>query len=193
MKEEPSTAEIMNRAGIAGLALGAVSTAYMFIVQYLPHLIQSPVAVSIISALLWIAKFGGCIYLMAWFMTSLARGDSGVEHRHTLRLGLWASVFSALIFSAASLANTLFINPEEISQAFDQALGMYAQSLDSNSLAAIENVKDSMPVITFFSNFFYCVIYGSILSSILSRNIPKSDPFAAFRKNDGESSDVEEQ
>lgn len=193
MKEVPSNAEIMNRAGIAGLALGAVSTAYMFIVQYLPHLIQAPVAVSIISALLWIAKFAGCIYLMAWFMTSFAKSDSGVEQRHTLKLGLWAAVFSALIFSAASLANTLFINPEGISQAFDQALGMYAQQLDSNSLAAIENVKDSMPTITFFSEFFYCVIYGSILSSILSRNIPKSDPFAAFHKNDGESSNVEEQ
>lgn len=192
MKEVPSNAEIMNRAGIAGLALGAVSTAYMFIVQYLPHLIQVPVAVSIISAILWIAKFAGCIYLMAWFMTSLTKSCGGAERSHTLKLGLWASVFSALIFSAASLANTLFINPEEISQAFDQALGMYAPKLDSNSLAAIENVKESMPTITFFSNFFYCVIYGSILSSILSRNIPKTDPFAEFRKNDGES-DVEEQ
>lgn len=192
MKEVPSNAEIMNRAGIAGLALGAVSTAYMFIVQYLPHLIQTPVAVSIISAILWIAKFAGCIYLMAWFMTALTKSCGGAEHRHTLKLGLWASVFSALIFAAASLANTLFINPEEISQAFDQALGMYAPKLDSNSLAAIENVKESMPTITFFSNFFYCVIYGSILSSILSRSIPKADPFAAFHKNDGES-DVEEQ
>ena len=192
MKEEPSSAEIMNRAGIAGLALGAVSTAYMFIGQYLPHLIQAPVAVSIISVLLWIMKFGGCIYLMAWFMTSLARSYSGAERRHTLRLGLWASLFSALIFSAASLANTLFINPEGISQAFDQALGMYASQLDSNSLAAIENVKESMPTISFFSEFFYCVIYGSILSSILSLNIPKNDPFAAFHKNDGES-DIEEQ
>ena len=182
----------MNRAGIAGLALGAVSTAYMFIVQYLPHLIQSPVAVSIISALLWIVKFAGCIYMMAWFMASLSGRYSGAERRHTLRLGLWASVFSALIFAAANLANTLYINPEGISQAFDQALGMYAPSLDSNSLAAIENVKDSIPAITFFSNFFYCVIYGSILSSILSRNIPKNDPFAAFHKNDGESN-IEEQ
>lgn len=182
----------MNRAGIAGLALGAISTAYMFIVQYLPQLFHSPVAVSIISALLWITKFAGCIYLMARFMKSLAERYEGVERRHTRRFGLWTAVFSALIFSTASLANILFINPEEITQAFDQALGMYAGQLDSNSLAAIENIKDSMPEITFFSNFIYCVIYGAVLSSILSLNIPKRDPFAEFHTEEN-GSNVEEQ
>lgn len=191
MKEEPSNAEVLNRAGIAGLALGAVSTAYMFIIQYLPSLIESRAADSVVSAFLWIAKFVGCIFIMKRFMTGLTSSFGGTERRHTLKLGVMASLLSALIFSAASLANVLYINPEEIGQAFDQVLGMYAGKLDSNSLAALDRLKDSMPAMTFFSNLIYCTAYGSVLATILSGTVSKKDPFADF--HDGGNGDLEEQ
>lgn len=190
MNGEPSNAEVLNRAGLAGLALGAVSTAYMFATQYLPQIVTSNAAVSLISIPLWIAKFVGCIWILKAFMSGLASSFSGTERRHTLRLGMLAAVFSALIFSAAMLANMLFISPDAINGAFDQYLGMYASKLDSNAIAAIEAMKEKLPTISFFSNLFYCIIYGTVVSSVLSHSIPRTDPFANF--HDGPQ-DIEEQ
>ena len=51
-----------NTAAKAGLALGLVSSAYMFITQLMAE--ASGFLISIVSLLLWAAKFGGCIWLM---------------------------------------------------------------------------------------------------------------------------------
>lgn len=193
MNDNIPSGALLNRAAVAGLALGAASTAYLFAVQYLPQLISSSVAVSLITTLLWIAKFVGCIYIMKAFMQSLVDSYDGVQHGQTLRLGVFASLFSALIFSAANLADVLYINPDAIEQAFNIALSQYSSMLDSNSLTIIEIFKDNMPMISFFSNFIYCFLYGTILSSILSRYIPKTDPFAGFHNKEENSSDIEEQ
>ena len=58
--------DMWNTAGKAGLVLGLVSTAYMFITQLMAG--ASGFLISIVSFVLWVAKFGGCIWLMAFFM-----------------------------------------------------------------------------------------------------------------------------
>ena len=57
---------------------------------------------------------------------------------------------------------------------------MYSSMMDSNSMAMLEKMEDSYPQILFFSNLIYCFIYGTVLSAILSRSIPKNDPFASY-------------
>ena len=56
--------------------------------------------------------------------------------------------------------------------------------LDSNSLAELDGMMDKLPQLTFFSNLIYCFIYGSLLSAILSRNIPSRDPFASNKPDE---------
>ena len=53
-----------------------------------------------------------------------------------------------------------------------------APVMDSNARNQMDDIVAKLPQITFFSNFFYCIIYGSVLSFILSRNIPNKNPFA---------------
>ena len=62
---------------------------------------------------------------------------------------------------------------------FDQVMQMYSGMLDSNSLTMMENMRASYPQIAFFSQLIYCFLYGTLLSFILSRYIPK-DPFANY-------------
>ena len=190
MNESITTGAILNRAAVTGLALGAVSTAYMFAVQYLPQTIPSAIAVTILTMVLWIAKFVGCILIIRASMQRTADSYDGVERRHTRRLGIFAALFSALIYSAVSLANILYINPGEIDEAFDMIMSEYSKILDSNSLSAIDSFKDNLPTMTFFSNLIYCFLYGTIVSAILSRYIPDVDPFAGFHDR---GTDVEEQ
>ncbi len=180
---------LMNRAATAGLALGAVSTAYLFAVQYLPHIIPSPVVVGIVTAILWIAKFTGCILILRAFMLNLADSYEGICRRQTMQLGILASLFSALIFSAANLADVLYICPDTVEQTLDLALSQYSTALGSNELEMLDTFKENIPSITFFSNLIYCFLYGTVLSAIMSRYIPKADPFAGF--HDGP--DIEEQ
>lgn len=191
-KSEVSKNSILNWASVAGLALGAVSTAYFFITQYLPKLIDSAVAVTAIDTVLWGLKFVGCILLMKIFMQKLVLSESGATAAHTFRMGMYAAIFSALIFAGANLAYILYINPGSIEEAFALVKSQYASILDSNSLAAMESVEDRIPQISFFSNLIYCALYGTALSGILCRYIPRRDPFAEFRKRD-EDNNVEEQ
>jgi hypothetical protein len=45
----------------------------------------------------------------------------------------------------------------------------------------MEAYIEKLPQITFFSNLIYCTAYGTVLSFILSRNIPSRDPFADYK------------
>ena len=51
-------------------------------------------------------------------------------------------------------------------------------------MSQMDKMMGKMPQITFFSNLIYCFIFGTILSLILSRNIPSKDPFAASRPDE---------
>ena len=50
--------------------------------------------------------------------------------------------------------------------------------MDSNTINALDKVEAIMPQMIFFSNLIYCFLYGTVLSAILSRNIPPRNPFA---------------
>ena len=47
----------------------------------------------------------------------------------------------------------------------------------------MEEMIPKLPTMTFFLNFFWCWLFGTVLSAIFSRNIPSSNPFAG---NDSE-------
>lgn len=176
MDENLSRGVLWNNAAGAGLALGAVSSAYLFATQYL-HSLGTSVWISASGLLLWGIKFIFCIWLMQHFMQALTRKYSTAVSSDTFRLGMYSALCSALVYSAISLANVLIINPGLIHSQIEEALRIYGQYLDSNSLQALDKAEGMMPQIMFFSNLIYCFLYGTVLSAILSRKIPQRDPF----------------
>ena len=180
MNEKLTRGEIWNSAAVAGLVLGAVSSAYMFITQYLSGLGAS-IWISGFSLVLWGVKLLLCVWLMMHFMKSFAARYENADNAAVFRFGMITALCSALIFSAVSLANVLIINPDLIHEQIDAALKIYGSSLDSNSLNALDTVESIMPQVMFFSNLVYCFLYGTVLSAVLSRNIPPRDPFARER------------
>ena len=180
MNEKLTRGEIWNSAAVAGLVLGAVSSAYMFITQYLSGLGAS-IWISGFSLVLWGVKLLLCVWLMMHFMKSFAARYENADNAAVFRFGMITALCSALIFSAVTLANVLIINPDLIHEQIDAALKIYGSSLDSNSLNALDTVESIMPQVMFFSNLVYCFLYGTVLSAVLSRNIPPRDPFARER------------
>lgn len=177
MKENITTGILLNKAGIAGIVLGLVSTAYIFISTGIAS-ITSPVLNTLLTILLWTVKFVLCIWLMIFFMKRLAKSYDNVTNSTTFKFGTTVAACSALIFAAASLANVTIINPDLISRQMEAVVQILGSKADSNTLAALGDMEESMPEIVFFSNLFYCFLYGVVLSLILSRRIPSNDPFA---------------
>ena len=182
MAESYSRKDFWDGAGKAGLVLGLIPIVYMLIEQLLlqdaaEKLGTAPAA--LVTFLLWAAKFVGCILLMRWFMRRFADTHDGVTRREASRYGTAIALTSALIYSAFVLAWSKFIDPEMFTRAFEQAAEQYSNFLDSNTMEMMEQMQGKMPVIAFFSNFIWCFLYGSILSSILSSRIGRDvDPFA---------------
>lgn len=182
MKESFTSKDLWDMAGKGGLVLGAVSIAYILIQQLLMTDAASKIGafpVKLIDIALWTAKFVGSIILMKMFMSRFAGSFSGVTHRDARSLGVAIAFTSALVYSAFTLAFSKYIHPEMYAEAFDTAMETYSSMMDTNTLEAMENLKGSMPTISFFTNLIYCFIYGYVVAHLLSRGIGEdTNPFS---------------
>jgi hypothetical protein len=91
------------------------------------------------------------------------------------------ALLSALVYSAAAFANIAFINGDAVAEQMDMMMQQMGSMMDSNTMSIMEAYIEKLPQITFFSNLIYCTAYGTVLSFILSRNIPSRDPFADYK------------
>ena len=71
---------LWNGAAKAGLALGGVSSVYLFASQFMTAAGMSGFLSGLFSLLLWAAKFGGCIWLMKFFMKKFASENGNVQN-----------------------------------------------------------------------------------------------------------------
>ncbi len=177
MEQNALRRQMWEDAGKAGLILGLVSTAYLFLNQFLSGIQMPSVATAIISMILWAVKFGACIWLMMHFMKRLTRQNSEADNSTTFRFGIMTAILSALVYSAASFANIAFISGDAIVEQTNLMIQQMAPMMDSNSMTQVDQMMEKLPQITFFSNLIYCFFFGTILSFILSRNIPSRNPF----------------
>ena len=177
MEQNAIRRQMWEDAGKAGLILGIISTAYLFLSQLLSGIQISSVLSVAISTILWAAKFGGCIWLMMYFMKRLVAKMPGADNSTSFRFGMIVSILSALVYSAASFANIAFISGDAIVEQTNLMLQQMAPMMDSNSMEHMDKMMEKLPQITFFSNLIYCFFFGTILSFILSRNIPSRNPF----------------
>lgn len=169
---------LWNSAGKAGFALGLVSSAYLFINQFTAGM-NVPFLSGILSFILWAAKFGGCIWLMKFFMTKFVSENTSADNSTSFKFGVVTALLSAMVYAAFSFANTAYFSADMIAENMDTVMQAYSQFMDSNTLSKMDKMIAKMPQITFFSNLIYCFIFGTILSLILSRNIPNRNPFAS--------------
>ena len=171
---------IWEHAGKAGLVLGGVSIVYMLITSLLGKVAENAgsgltILMTLVNFLLWAAKFCACIYLMRFFMLRFSKADPAADNNRVFRFGARTALLSALLYSAFYLAYVSFIAPDT----FEKATEMLQDNplLSSSDMAAVEEMLPRLPTFSFFANLLYCWLFGTILSAILSRNIPSRNPF----------------
>ena len=81
------------------------------------------------------------------------------------------------------LFDILFIAPETVAKQMDLLYEMYGSMIDANTRSTLQYIENSYPQIMFFSTLIYSWLYGIVLSAILSRSIPRRDPFASYMDN----------
>ena len=175
---------LWNTAAKAGLILGLISIVYLIISQWASQAEMSAFLKVTLQGLAWIAKFAGCIWMMMFFMKKFVAENSEAGNSETFRLGAAMAVLSALVYAAFSFANVAFISPELFTEQTDMIIQQMSPMLDSNTMAEMDKVMQNLPQMTFVSNLIYCTIYGTILSFILSRNIPSKNPFADYKPDE---------
>ena len=175
---------LWDAAGKAALALGGVSCAYLALSQLLAAGTESTVLallLSLCNIVLWCAKLVGCVLLMRLFMRRYAQSHEGITHSGSFAFGAAVALLSALIYSAFYMAYITFIAPDTMEQALNIVRESYSSLLTSDMLETLENTDFGR--LSFFSNLIYCALYGTVLSAILSRNIPSDNPFANDNRN----------
>lgn len=169
---------IWNEAGKAGLAIGALSGLYIIVCSLLARAegTAALIAANIVSMLLWIVKFGGCIWMMWFFMKRFASSFGDADNSDTFRFGRAVALLSAFITASAFLINCLFIDPDQ----FNASLELLRDNpmMTSDTMEMMEQMVPKLPRFGFFFNLIYCYIFGSALAAIFSRSIPSTNPFA---------------
>lgn len=184
MKQNLLRRNLWNTAGKAGLALGGVSAAFLFISHALTGVELPGFISSLLNFALWAGKFGGCIWLMMFFMKRFVTDNPEAGNSTTYRLGMASAFLSALIYAAVSFADVAFLSADMYSETMDMVMQQMGSFMDSNTSAAMETMFERLPQYMFFSNLIYCFLYGTILSFILSRSIPSRNPFADYKPED---------
>jgi len=170
-----------NLSAKAGFTLGGISILYLAFTALGTAIGSESAAVSVIFSvlnfILWTAKLFVCFFLLRGFMRlySSQKADSSAS---VFKFGMSVAALSALVYSAAYLAYVLFVAPDTFSQVMDALLS--SPLYDSNTKAAMSELTPKLPAISFFSNFVWCFLYGTILSAFISRSIgggSSSNPF----------------
>lgn len=181
MTEKTLRKEIWDAASRPGLALGMVSVAYMYIGNILNTSGLSAGVVSLIGVPLWIAKFAGCIFLMKFFMKKFHTEHPETTNKDVCRMGVVTSLLSAFFFASLQFIDMAYLSVEFYAEQYEVVMQQYSSLMDSNSLSMIKKFMDVLPQFTFVWTLIYCTAFGSVLASILSRNIPSKDPFADYK------------
>lgn len=167
-----------NEAGKAGLLFGAISILYM----YLTRILGADDGTPIINWILWLGKFLGCIWLMKMVMVRFVSVNKEATNSDTFQLGTIIALLSALIYAGISFADIAYFSAEYYKEMTDMMIPMLMEEFESilpqDQLDNMEEAFSMMPQYVFFSRLIYCFIYGTILSYIVSRYIPNSNPFA---------------
>ena len=176
MKKEYSSSASWNSAAIAGLIMAAVTIAAELVSALCGKV--PGMAGGLLAFLAWALKLVACAITFRYLLKRFHASFDGVEYPQLQRYGLKLALFSSLLVAAYSLVNILVIDPDSIQAVLDNVRQSYSSMLDSNSEAALEKLLPRMPVYIGAVTVVYCFLWGWLFSSIFSRSIAPSDPFA---------------
>ena len=161
-----------NSAAINGLLFSLITI--------IASLLQSAFKIEgIMAILLWCVKFGGCVYLLYYYMKQYSNTAEVVSYGEAFKYGFALCVFSSIVCTCYMFISITWIFPETIDIAMEQIQTVIATGgYSSEQEEAIFNVADRLPQLTIISSLIYYILIGAVMSSIIANFTKKTDPFA---------------
>lgn len=178
-----ATGNNWNTAAINGLILSSVTI--------ISSLLQSAFKFEgLLSIVLWMAKFGGCIYLLHYFMKQYSNTLGQVSYKESFKYGFLICCFSSIVCACYLFLSLTVLFPESLDAALEQVQAVLATgSYSSQEEEAVMAMMDRLPQITIVSSLIYYIIIGAVMTSIIANFTKKEDPFAGYGNNGGNSTE----
>ena len=166
-------------AAMDGLYLSLVTIIYSLLVS-----VMQPEGF-LIKTLLWVVKFGGCLYLLWLFMKRWSDKFETITFSQSFNYGFLVCLFSSIMCACYSYAQVEWIFPEQTAAAIDMAKETMAQqgTLDSNTEGIMDSFFGNFGRISLFVSLFYYIIFGGIAAAITANFTKKTNPFAGESEN----------
>ncbi len=159
---------LWNEAAKAGALFGVVSVGCLALKE-LAGLSGSSFLLQAAAIILWAVEFFGCILLMKKVQLDLRDHYEDVKMEDTYRLGKRAAVLSGLLLASAHALIMMYMPQETMDGMVNEltdAMGMSASQKEQ-----VDGMLGQLPLFTFLFQWAYCFLYGTVLSSIMSRYI----------------------
>ena len=159
----------------------AMDGLYLSLVTIIYSLVASafPTESFLIKTLLWIIKFGGCLYLLWFFMKRWSDQFETISYSQSYNYGFIVCLLSSVMCACYTYAQVEWIFPGQTEQAIILAKETMAQQGSLNS--STENMMNA-----FFSNFgrislfvtlIYYTLFGAVAAAITANFTKKTNPF----------------
>lgn len=158
-----------SRAAKDGLILAAVTVVITLISGWNKS--------GVLGAALWIVKFVGSILVLRTAMKAFGADNPSTP---TLGYGLKVCLCSSLVCAVWAFVMYTFIFPDIASQAFEAVYEGYAQagfSVTDQMTDMMTNLEDHYAQYTCVISFFWDLLLGLIISSILANSTKNDDVF----------------
>lgn len=158
-------------AALDGLLLSLVTIIFSLITSvFVPK--------GIVSILLWALKFGGCLYLLFYFMKKYSGNFDHVSYKQSFFFGFLVCLFSSVICACFMFLSITVLFPETVDQITEQVQGVLAtQNYDAEQESQAMAMLNNLPQIMLFGSLIYYTLYGLIVSAILANFTKKENPF----------------
>ena len=160
-------------AAMDGLYLSLVTIIYSLIVA-----VMQPQGF-LVTAILWIAKFAGCMYLLWYFMKKWSNGFETITYSESYNYGFIICLFSSILCACYSYVQVEWLFPEHTQEAINLTKETMIQqgTLNSSTENMIDRLSSNFGRISMFVSLFYYIIFGAIASAITANFTKKTNPF----------------
>ena len=167
---------LWNEAGRVGFVFGGFSSLCL-VLKEASALTGSTFLVQAAAIILWAVEFFGCILLMKKYMLDLRDKFDGVTVVDTYRFGRRVALFSGLILASVDAAVIMYMPQETVESVIAELNTAISSKMGAGYEGEIGRFVDKLPLYTFIGQWLYCFLYGSLLSSIMSRYLYVQDAF----------------
>ena len=160
-------------AAMDGLYLSLVTIIYSLIVA-----VMQPQGF-LVTSILWIAKFGGCMYLLWYFMKKWSNSFETITYSESYNYGFIICLFSSIMCACYSYIQIEWLFPEQTAEAINLTKEAMIQqgTLNSTTENMIDKLSSNFGRISMFASLVYYVIFGSIAAAITANFTKKTNPF----------------